>query len=159
MREVLAVLRGVCLQPLGFLGRSSGNVSYGLWTSCFFRRGGRRALLCHQIRRLLVIGLSGRLRDWGIKKADNDVAAINQNKGLYCIWMHTGSVEDGIHTWTFWQAEIENRGTAVVRICVINSANVPVKMLRREIIQITVASGNWSNVSFWVCVQRETSYK
>lgn len=44
--------------------------------------------------------------------------------------------------WTFWQAERENCGTAVVRICVINSANVPVKMLRHEIIQITVASGN-----------------
>lgn len=43
---------------------------------------------------------------------------------------------------TFWQAEAENCGTAVLRICVINSASIPVEMLRREIIQITVASGN-----------------
>lgn len=42
--------------------------------------------------------------------------------------------------WTFWQAEIENCGTAVVRICETDSANVPVNMLRHEVIQITIAS-------------------
>lgn len=42
----------------------------------------------------------------------------------------------------FWQAEAENCGTAVVGICVMSGANIPVEMLRREIARITVASGN-----------------
>lgn len=49
--------------------------------------------------------------------------------------------------WTSCQAETENCGTAVIRIYVINSANVPVRMLGHEMLEIPVASNYPSNVS------------